>query len=114
MARESELDYHRLGTVVIEVAAVINMRPIAVKFKSKTDYKTLCPPDILLGRLHSQWPRYQVEAHLQEDHTILPTVGKQQVVVKERTNQWLSQTLPEMTPRQAWNQKFRSVEEGYM
>ena len=43
LQKSTELDYHMLKTVLIEVAAIINRRPIAIEYKSKTDYISICP-----------------------------------------------------------------------
>ena len=43
LQKSTKLDYHMLKTVLIEVAAIINRRPIAIKFKIKTDYISICP-----------------------------------------------------------------------
>ena len=106
---DDPLDVHSLETIFLEVAAILNRRPIAVRYSSSTDYHAICPSDILLGRAH--WLRPDV-LHLPQDLAALHALGHQQQVVAAWQEQWQAQALPEMVPRTTWKQEYRSVKVG--
>ena len=47
-----------LKTVLFKVVAIINTRPIAIKYKSENNYISICPAYILFGRVHNRRPEY--------------------------------------------------------
>ena len=106
------LDFHSLETTLLEVASIMNRRPIALRYASATDYHAICPSDILLGRAHWLRPDLAALPHLPQDLAARRALDHQQRVVAAWQDQWQVQAFPEMIPRTTWKQQFRSVKVG--
>jgi len=111
-ASTEPMDVHSLDATFLEVAAILNRRPIAVRYSSSTDFHAISPADILLGRAHWLRPDVSSLPHLPQDLSIQRAISHQQEVVAAWREQWLAQAFPEMVPRTAWKQKYRSVRVG--
>ena len=94
-----------LETVLIEVAAIINTRPIPVKYKSKTENISISPADVWFGRAHNVRPKYDKDLVLYDNLRVKHMDKVQQAVVESWLEQWMSQAILEMAPRQFWKQK---------
>ena len=112
LASADPLDFHSLETTFLQVAAILNRRPIAVRYSSSTDYHSISPADILFGRAHWQRPELADLPQLPQDLAARRALDHQQQVVAAWHEQWLAQALPEMIPRTTWKKEFRSVEVG--
>ena len=106
------MDVHSLGATFLEVAAILNRRPIAVRYASATDYHSISPSDILLGRAHWLRPDLAALPHLPQDLAARRALDHQQAVVAAWQEQWQVQAFPEMIPRSTWKQEYRSVKVG--
>ena len=112
LKKTEPMDFNSLETLFLEVAGIINLRPIAVRLTSSDDFLSITPSDILLGRASRQRPDASTLAPLPEDLAIRRAWGHQVEVVEAWFQLWLSQAFPEMLPRATWKQEFRSVQVG--
>ena len=112
LSSTASLDFHSLETTFLEVAAILNRRPIAVRYASADDWHAICASDILLGRAHWRRPDLAALPHLPQDLAARRAMDHQQEVVAAWWEQWLAQAFPEMIPRSAWKHKFRNVRVG--
>ena len=112
LASADPLDFHSLDATFLEVAAIMNRRPIAVRYASADDWHAISPSDVLLGRAHWRRPDLSDLPHLPQDLAIQRALSHQQEVVAAWREQWLAQALPEMIPRTAWKQEHRSAKVG--
>ena len=112
LQKSTELDYHTLETVLIKVLAVINTRPIAIKYKCKNNYILICPADILFEWAHNARSKYD-ENIIQHDNVRVRGAHEiQRAVVEAWVEQWMKQAVPEMAPRQIWKHKYRLIKVG--
>ena len=94
LATASPLPYSYLETVLLEVGAMMNLQPLAVRYAADNDILSVCPADILLGRAHRQKPELSALALLPEDLGVLRAMDHQQHLVTEWSKQVMAQALP--------------------
>ena len=94
-----------LYTCLLEVANLVNQRPIGRPPNDPDDGSYLCPNDVLLGRASFQVPQGPFE------ETRNPTRRVQfvQKIVESFWKRWTRDVFPLLVPRRKWNVGRRNV-----
>jgi hypothetical protein len=94
-----------LHTCLVEVANLLNQRPIGKLSQDPDDGTYICPNDILLGRATNAVPQgpfrktdnpLRSGSPLSKDHRLF-------------WKRWSVEVLPRLVPRKQWNRKNRNV-----
>jgi hypothetical protein len=104
------LNLHQLDATFMRVAAIINLRPIAIWTNSKREYHSISPSDILLGRAARDRPDPTLLSKLEDDQSIKRSLANQEKRVRAWWTAWQSQAFPELVPCAAWKTSHRHVQ----
>jgi hypothetical protein len=104
------LNLHQLDATFMRVAAIINLRPIAIWTNSNREYHSISPSDILLGRAARDRPDPTLLRKLEDDQSIKRSLANQEKRVRAWWTAWQSQAFPELVPRAAWKTSHRNVQ----
>ncbi|XP_028405249.1 uncharacterized protein LOC114527754 [Dendronephthya gigantea] len=94
-----------LYTVLLEIANLVNQRPIGRIPTDPDDGRFLCPNDILLGRATSTVPQGPFRQTKNPRHRFEFC----QRIVEAFWKKWSRDVLPQLTPRKKWNTESRNV-----
>ena len=103
------LSFTELESAVLEVAAIVNKRPLTVRLYEDDEFFPVCPADLLLGRMG---------AYLGTREEIVDEVAWPERVkhvdkfVTAWWGRWQAAAFQLFTPRQKWTQRVRPVKEG--
>lgn len=102
---EQMLAPFELYTCLLEVANLVNQRPIGRIPNDPHDGSYLCPNDILLGRSSSHVP----QGPFRETKNPRPRVEFVQKIVDSFWKRWTRDVFPSLIPRKKWNAEKRNV-----
>ena len=94
-----------LQTCLVEVANLVNQRPIGRIPNDPDDGSYLCPNDVLLGRASSHIPQGPFRQTKNPRH-IVEFVQK---IVDSFWTRWTRDVFPSLLPRKQWNAEKRNV-----
>ena len=94
-----------LYTCLLEVANLVNQRPIGRPSNDPDDGSYLCPNDMLLGRDSSQVPQGPFE----ETKNPRRRVEFVQKIVESFWKRWIRDVFPLLVPRRKWNVERQNV-----
>jgi len=94
-----------LYTCLVEVANLVNQRPIGRIPNDPDDGSYLCPNDILLGRSSSHVP----QGPFRETRNPRHRVEFVQKIVDSFWKRWTRDVFPSLIPRKKWNTERRNV-----
>ena len=94
-----------LYTCLVEVANLLNQRPIGKLSQDPDDGAYLCPNDILLGRATSAVPQGPFRETKNPRHRFEFC----QRIIDSFWRRWSVEVLPNLIPRKKWNGKNRNV-----
>ena len=97
-----------LYTCLLEVANLVNQRPIGRIPNDPDDGSYLCPNDILLGRASSHVP----QGPFRETRNPRLRVEFVQKIVDSFWKRWTRDVFPSLIPRKKWNAEHRNEQEG--
>ena len=107
---ESVLTFGELLTVLLEVANIINSRPIGIVSGSDPEQPTpLTPNDLLLGRSTGQVPQGPFDNKCRSVNRRFRYI---QNIVTEWWETWYATVLPSLVPSYKWKQRHRNVQIG--
>ena len=92
-------------TCLLEVANVVNQRPIGRVPNDPDDGSYLCPNDMLLGRASSTVP----QGPFRETNNPRHRVEFVQKIVETFWRRWTRDVFPSLVPRKKWNAEKRNV-----
>ena len=95
-----------LYTYLLEVANLVNQRPIGRIPNDPDDGSYLCPNDILLGRVSSQVP----QGPFRETKNPRHRVEFVQQIVDSFWKRWTRDVFPSLLPRKKWHAEKRNVQ----
>jgi hypothetical protein len=95
-----------LYTVLLEVANIVNQRPIGRPTNDPDDGAYLCPNDLLLGRASSHVPQGPFRKTNNPRHR----VEFLQRILDSFWKRWTRDVFPCLVPRKKWNIEQRNVE----
>ena len=102
---EQVLTPFELYTCLLEVANLVNQRPIGRIPNDPDDGSYLCPNDILLGRSSSHVP----QGPFRETKSPRLRVEFVQKIVDSFWKRWTRDVFPSLIPRKKWNAEKRNV-----
>ena len=102
---EKVLTPFELYTCLLEVANLVNQRPIGRIPNDPDDGSYLCPNDILLGRSSSHVP----QGLFRETKSPRLRVEFVQKIVDSFWKRWTKNVFPSLIPRKKWNAEKRNV-----
>ena len=102
---EAVLTPFELYTCLLEVANLVNQRPIGRVPTGPDDGAYLCPNDILLGRATNSVP----QGPFRETQNPRHRFEFCQKIVESFWKKWSREVLPQLTPRRKWNEQNRNV-----
>ena len=94
-----------LYTVFLEVANLVNQRPIGRVPNDPDDGAYICPNDILLGRASSEVP----QGPFKETRNPRHRVEFVQKIVESFWKRWSRDVFPSLVPRKQWQVERRNV-----
>ena len=94
-----------LYTCLLEVANLVNQRPIGRPTSDPDDGAYLCPNDMLLGRASPEVP----QGPFQETKNPRKGVQFVQKIVDSFWRRWTRDVFPLLVPRKKWNSERRNV-----
>lgn len=94
-----------LYTCILEVANLVNQRPIGRLPTDPDDSSYLCPNDILLGRATNSVP----QGPFRETRNPCHRFEFCQEIVEAFWRKWSRDVLPRLTPRRKWSVQNRNV-----
>jgi hypothetical protein len=94
-----------LYTCLLEVANLLNQRPIGKLSQDPDDGRYLCPNDILLGRATNAVPQGPFRETSNPRHRFEFC----QRIIDSFWKRWSVEVLPHLVPRKQWNRKNRNV-----
>ncbi|XP_055714187.1 uncharacterized protein LOC129808438 [Phlebotomus papatasi] len=103
------LTYEELNTVVIQIEAVLNSRPLVAVTDHPGDYKCLTPGDFLIGHAPIQLPIGP------DDPEQIDTLRRWQLCTKLRNDfvrRWKVEYLHSLQQRHLWNQESPNIAIG--
>ena len=102
---DSILTFSELQTVLLEVASLINERPIGRHPRSPKDGSYLCPNDLLLGRSTTRVPSGPFE------ESTNPRIRFEfiQNIITSFWKGWTTNYFPDLIERQKWHTAHRNV-----
>ena len=106
---EAPLTPFELYMCLLEVANLLNQRPIGRTPQDPNDGSYLCPNDILLGRATNTVPQGPFCDTLNLRHRFEFC----QRIVNSSWKQWARDVLPHLVPRKNWNTSTRNVSVGH-
>ena len=107
---DSLLTYVELLTVVKEIEAQVNDRPLVQA--SEDTFKVITPSMLCLGRRIKLWPDFFAETDLRQESSVrLRWEVRKELVTKFR-ELWLKQYLPQLQERQRWRTKEPNLKIG--
>ena len=99
---------------MLQVAAVLNQRPVAARMFNEDEFDPVVPRDLLLGKpacykneLAEHW-----DGEILEATGLLKSLDKVREFVGLWWNKWLAQVVPLLTPRRKWRQEVRALKVG--
>ena len=102
---EQVLTPFELYTCLLEVANLLNQRPIGRVSNDPDDGSYLCPNDILLGRASSTVP----QGPFRETNNPRHRAEFVQKIVETFWRRWTRDLFPSLVPRKKWNAEKRNV-----
>ncbi|XP_077981413.1 uncharacterized protein LOC144436486 [Glandiceps talaboti] len=102
---EQVLTAFELYTVLLEVANLVNQRPIGRIPNDPDDGAYLCPNDVLLGRASSAIP----QGPFRETKNPRHRVEFVQKIIDSFWKRWSRDVLPHLVPRKKWKAERRNV-----
>ena len=102
---EHVLTPFELYTCLLEVANLVNQRPIGRPTNDPDDGAYLCPNDMLLGRASPEVP----QGPFQETKNPRKRVEFVQKIVDSFWRRWTRDVFPLLVPRKKWNSERRNV-----
>jgi hypothetical protein len=106
------LDLQEFSTILLEVSAVINSRPLAIRVGSNGDFHSVSASDILLGRASRMRPRPADLEALNHENLVEPAFLHMTEITIAWWEAWVNQCFGEMVPRRAWKTKFINIQVG--
>ena len=94
-----------LYTVLLEVANLVNQRPIGRIPNDPDDGSYICPNDVLLGRASSEVPQEPFKETKNPRHR----VEFVQKIVDSFWKRWSRDVFPSLVPRKQWQVERRNV-----
>lgn len=105
----SSLTYEELETLIIEIEAILNSRPISPMSNDPNDIAALTPGHFLIGEPLTA----QIDAQAQPTKTSLQTRWKLVSHLKhEFWNRWSRDYLNELQYRNKWQERAKNLKEG--
>ena len=101
----NKLTPFELYTCFLEIANLINQRPIGCVCTDPSEGTYLCPNDILLGRASSEIP----QGPFRETRDPRKRVEFVQRIVDDFWKHWQRDVFPALVPRRKWNADRRNV-----
>ena len=102
---EQVLTPFELHTCLVEVANLVNQRPVGRIPNDPDDGSYLCPNDVLLGRASSLVPQGPFRQTKNPRHR----VEFVQKIIDSFWNRWTRDVFPSLLPRKKWNAEKRNV-----
>ena len=108
------LTYTELETSLLQVAAILNQRPITARMYDEDEFDPVVPRDLLLGRPSC----YTNDLAVHWDGEILEATGLIQSLDKVREfvalwwQKWLAMAIPMLAPRRKWRVEVRALKVG--
>ena len=100
------LPFSQLETVLLEVAHLINQRPLTVRMYEDGEYFPVAPADLLLGRACGYRGTSEGEAPMVEK------LEKVSALVKAWWDRWQKAAFELFSPRKKWTRQQRNLEVG--
>ncbi|XP_068697655.1 uncharacterized protein [Montipora foliosa] len=95
-----------LYTILLEVANLVNQRPIGRIPNDPDDGSYICPNDILLGRASSEIPQWPFK----ETNNPRQRVEFVQKIIDSFWKRWNRDVFPSLVPRKKWQVEKRNLE----
>ena len=102
------LSFAALETVLLEVASLINKRPLTVRVYEDGEYFPVAQADLLLGRMSG----YQGTREEGEEVPLGVQVARVDALVRQWWNRWQQAAFELFAPRKRWMKQHRNMEEG--
>ena len=100
---EQILTPFELYTCLLEVANLVNQRPVGRIPNDPDDGSYVCPNDILLGRATSHMP----QGPFKETNNPRQRVKFVQKIVYSLRKRWTRDVFPSLIPRKKWNAELQ-------
>ena len=106
------LSYPELEAGLMKVAAIVNERPLSVRFLSEDDFYGISPSDLLLGRVSGFTPTYKEE----DGSEVVVDLSSKLSRINEFTSlwwaKWVQAATPIMAVRRKWQREVRNLQVG--
>ena len=108
------LNVFELETALLQVAAIINRRPLTARIFGQDDYHAICPADLLLGKIsgYNANKPYTWQDKIFEPTQIKQNFGKIAALTDRWWVKWSRDAFPLMCPRQKWTKERRNIKVG--
>ena len=107
---DSLLTYVELLTIVKEIEAQVNDRPLVQA--SEDSFEVITPSMLCLGRRITPWPDYLAETELKQESSVRLRWETRKGLVEKFRELWLTQYLPQLQTRQKWHTKEPNLKMG--
>ena len=112
--RRTSISYDELHTIVVEIEAVINCRPLCYLYSDEPD-EVLTPSHLIMGRrLLSNCRRGPIEIHDETVKSLNNTVRHLNTLIDHYEKRWMKEYLTELREYQKNNNRIpaKQIEEG--
>ena len=111
--KHETLNFTELETALLQIAAIINHRPLSARVFTEDEYLAICPSDLLLGRIAG----YTRGVAGFDDGEIEPTslhenLRKIETFVNQWWTKWIQDAFTLFTPSRKWKAEHRNLKAG--
>ena len=103
-----------LETALMQVAAIINRRPLTARIFGQDDFHAISPADLLLGKIsgYNTQKVFTWQDQIFEPTRINQNLAKIATLTDRWWTKWSRDAFPLMCPRQKWTKEKRNMEVG--
>jgi transposase InsO family protein len=109
LQKDKLLNFQELNTILLEVSAVINSRPLAIRVGSEGNFHSISASDILLGRTPQARPVPLRMEDEQDNNAVADNFFHLQELVSAWWEEWMVHCFPEMVYRTKWKVSHRDL-----
>ena len=108
------LNVFELETALLQVAAIINRRPLTARIFGQDDFHAISPADLLLGKIsgYNTQKVFTWQDQIFEPTRINQNLAKIATLTDRWWTKWSRDAFPLMCPRQKWTKEKRNIEIG--